>query len=304
MTSKPPPHRVRLLSVLLMMGTSGACQRHRVQGDDTGTTTPAETEPEAARRLPCGLTQDLESPQVWEGDTIRFSVRCAINAEQIREVTFAAAPEALVLDPLTGVVSWLTDGRDGGRRDLTLVAPGPSGLPETLVVPVWIADNPNAENASAPDPMTYAEEWGLPVVHVLTSASPASYEQRAQITVRGTQVQGWIKLRGATSLAYPKNSYTLDFDDEMGVAEWEGGTRGHMVLTSTFDDNSYVRQKLVYDVWREMAIVQGDHRLTPRTFFTVLYVNGVYTGLYLGSDRVDDEFIRQMGLSGDGDLYP
>jgi hypothetical protein len=86
------------------------------------------------------------------------------------------------------------------------------------------------------------------------------------------------------------------------------------VLTTTFDDASYVRQKLVYDLWRdqgsaasslcttapplytrctnifgasvseatmrpnprrEMADHQGARRLTPKAFFAVVYLNGV-----------------------------
>ena len=68
--------------------------------------------------------------------------------------------------------------------------------------------------------------------------------------------------------------------------------QGHLILTSTFDDTSYVRQKLVYDLWRAMAESQDVQRLTPATFFAIMYLNGAYHGLYLACDRVDDEFIR------------
>lgn len=112
-----------------------------------------------------------------------------------------------------------------------------------------------------------------------------------------------------------------------------------MILTSTFDDTSYVRQKLVYDLWKAMAEFQNEHRLTPATFFAVVYINGVYQGLYVAvsdlppilslyltlfyailtpfyssftqfysaftqCDRIDDEFIRHHDLpSGEGNMY-
>ena len=77
-----------------------------------------------------------------------------------------------------------------------------------------------------------------------------------------------------------------------------------MVLITSFDDISYVRQKLVYDLWAEMADFQDVHRLTPRTFFAVVYINGEYQGLYTGCDRIDDEFVRHMGFEdGEGNLY-
>jgi spore coat protein CotH len=118
-------------------------------------------------------------------------------------------------------------------------------------------------------------------------------------------VAGQAKVRGATSAGYPKQSYTLKFDDEeLGVEEWGHKTRGHMVLITTFDDASYLRQKLVYDLYRAMADHQGVQRLVPRTFFAVVYLNGVYQGLYVGCDRIDDELARHSGFAdGEGNLY-
>jgi hypothetical protein len=43
--------------------------------------------------------------------------------------------------------------------------------------------------------------------------------------------------------------------------------------------------------------------MTPRTFFVVLYVDGSYFGLYTAIDHIDDEFARDMGLTGDGNMY-
>jgi hypothetical protein len=75
------------------------------------------------------------------------------------------------------------------------------------------------------------------------------------------------------------------------------------VLTSTFDDNSYVRQKLSYDLWAALAASADRPRLAPRTFFAVVYLNAEYHGLYVAVDRIDDEFVEQMGLDGDGELF-
>jgi hypothetical protein len=112
-------------------------------------------------------------------------------------------------------------------------------------------------------------------------------------------VAGQAKVRGATSAGYPKQSYTLKFDDEeLGVEEWGHKTRGHIVLIITFDDASHLRQKLVYDLYRAMADHQGVQRLVPRTFFAV-----VYHGLYVGCDRIDDELARHSGFAdGEGNL--
>lgn len=254
----------------------------------------------------CGLQHDLEDVWFTEGDTITFTVGCAETGEGARpELAVVGASDTATLDQDSGGFVWPTDGRDGGRHDLILTASrGTDAAPETQVVTLWIADRVDAPNASAPEPLRYTEEWGLPVVHIQVDDTLTETEQDAVLTVRDTQVTGAAKIRGASSAGYPKTSFTLDFEsDELGVTEWGERTREHMVLITPFDDNSYVRQKLAYDLWAAMGTHMGDHRLTPRTFFTVVYINGVYQGLYIGCDRIDDEFIRHMGLDGEGQMY-
>jgi spore coat protein H len=120
----------------------------------------------------------------------------------------------------------------------------------------------------------------------------------------GHEYFGQAKIRGASSSHYPKNSYTLEFEkEEIDLREELGDTRDHLILTTLFDDNSYVRQKLVYDQWAAMAAFWGEDRLTPRSFFAVVYLDGEYLGLYVAMDRVDNEFIKHMGFDNDGGLY-
>ncbi len=255
----------------------------------------------------CGLQVAAGSPYYWEGDTVRLGVTCASGMSPAEAgVTVLGLPDGAVFGPTSGIFEWETDGRDGGRVDLTWTAPTAGGaLPESQVVTLWVADNPDAPAARAPEPHAYTEEWGLPVVHIEVGRPMTQSEQPATITVRGEQVEGAAKIRGAFSASYTKPSYTLDFDSaELGVREWGSRTRGHMVLITAFDDISYVRQKLIYDMWAEMAAVQGVERLTPRTFFAVVYLDGEYQGLYTGCDRIDDEFVRHMGFEdGEGNLY-
>ena len=270
-------------------------------GDSGGTNGDGPSEPR-----PCSLTTDLATPHWWEGDRIAFSVSCRTGASpRDAEVRVANLPEDASFDLDSGLFSWQTGPTDGGRVDLTLTASGTDGPPESTVLTFWVADNPRLAGAVAPDPETYTEEWGLPVIHVETDAALTRSKQPARITVRGESVDGSAKIRGATSSYYPKPGYTLDFEgEELAIDEWEGPSRGHLILTTTFDDNSYVRQKLIYDLWQAMADHQDVARLTPRTFFAVVYLRGAYHGLYMGCDRIDDEFVRHMGFpSGEGNLY-
>jgi hypothetical protein len=269
--------------------------------DDTDSTDTADDPP--AETGPCGLSVQVDERFFLEGDTVRFTVACSESAITDAAVTIAGAGAGGRLDARTGLVSWETDGRSGGRYDVTVGTSG-GGVLESEVVTIWVADNPEASEARSPIPREYTEEWGLPVVHVDTDATLTESEQEATITVRDQQVTGFAKIRGASSTSYPKVSYTLDFEsEELGVTEWGDRTREHMILITAFDDNSYIRQKLGYDLWMAMAEHQDVQRLTPRTFFAILYLNGQYQGIYTACDRVDDEFLRHMGTEGDGSLY-
>jgi hypothetical protein len=146
----------------------------------------------------------------------------------------------------------------------------------------------------------------LPVFHLQTTALDASYRP-ATVTFDGEVYDAEAKIRGAASAGYPENSFTLRFADdehELDVEDWGiPEKKDHLVLITTFDDNSMVRQKLSYDLWAAMAEHAGGGRLAPRTFFAVVYLNGRYHGLYTAIDRIDDEFVSQMGFNRDGNLY-
>jgi spore coat protein H len=273
-------------------------------GDTSDTDIDTDVEPDGS----CGMSDDLTTPFWMEGDRVSFTLSCATGRTPAEAgVEIVNLPSGAEFDRGTGQLEWSTGPTDGGTIDLMFTGlPLEDGQPiESHVVQLSIADNGDIGGAVAPDPSTYFEEWGLPVVHIQVASSMSEYEQDATITIRGETVQGAAKIRGAFSAGYTKPSYTLDFDSaELGVDEWKGGTREHLILITTFDDNSYVRQKLLYDLWAEMADHQDVHRFRPRTFFNIVYINGVYQGVYTGCDRIDDEFIRHMGMeSGEGNLY-
>ena len=268
---------------------------------DVGADDPDTAAPEV---VPCGLYASEAHWPVIEGDRVSLTVGCSLADLDAVSIEALGLPDGADFDPATGALSWQTDGADAGPVDLTFTAPAPDGLPETVVVSVYVHDSGEASGPRPPDPETYRTEFGLPVVHIDPVGGLSESYTSASITLDGETVSGSAKIRGASSTYYPKKSFTLDFEgEELGVDDWGDRTRGHLYLLSTFDDNSYVRQKLVFDTWQAMAEAQGAERLTPRTFFAVVYLEGEYLGLYLGVDRMDDEYIRHMGFTGEGDLY-
>ncbi|MCK6506597.1 CotH kinase family protein [Myxococcota bacterium] len=254
----------------------------------------------------CALVSDLAHPYLWEGQTLAFAVECSGDlATEDAEISLVSAPDGATWDPHTRRLRWTTGPADGGRHDLVFSSrpAGATSIPEATTVTAWVADDPDLALAVPVDPLAYTEEWGLPVLHLQTTGPLTTSERKATVTWMGTPYSSLAKIRGASSASYAKPGYTLDFpDDELPIEPW-GVERDHLVLLSPFDDNSYVRQKLIYDQWAAICEWSGEPRLVPRTFFLVLYLDGAYHGLYIGLDRVDDEFVRQMGFDGEGNLY-
>lgn len=267
----------------------------------TGAAVLPTDEPDAVAS--CALVSDLDDPS-WteEGERFEFRLSCSDRApEPSLEITPLALPEGATFDRETLQVSWTPEEEDAGPAEFlfSLRVPG-QAVPNSYGFDTYVM----ADAGSSPDPERYTQEWGLPVVHLQTERSLSQEDVDAEVVFDGVRYAAEAKIRGASSANYPKKSYTLEFpDDELDLkAQW-GKKRNHLILLTTFDDNSYVRQKLIYDQWQAMAAYWGETRLTPRTFFCVLYINGDYQGLYVALDRPDDEFIRHMGLDDSGNLY-
>ena len=168
------------------------------------------------------------------------------------------------------------------------------------------AGNGALAGAGAPDDRMLAdaphEEDGLPIVHLWVdpNVSELGYTP-ARLVYRGHAYQGVLaKHRGKTSLTYPKKNFTMKLTKPNLFDEPEHGMLGRrrIVLTTTFDDNAYVRQRLAFALWNRL-----QPQIEVHAFNALLYLNGQYHGLYLVGDHVDDERMEASGLWPGGNLY-
>ena len=250
---------------------------------------------------PCGGLE-AESSEVWtqEGDSVRVDVWCATEVAP----SVAGLPAGATFDE--GDFRWRPDVDQAGEYTVVFSGPSEDGPPETWPLLIHVADGWDEDDNEPVDPMTYLEEYGLPVMHIDPSGSLGEGYTDAVITFEGREYgAASIKKRGAASLGYPKNSFTVEFDpeDQLELSDQGMGDKRHLVLITSFDDNSYVRQELAYGLWADMTEHAGADRMVVRTFPVVVYLDGEYFGLYTASDHVDDEFLGQMGLNRDGELY-
>lgn len=92
-------------------------------------------------------------------------------------------------------------------------------------------------------------------------------------------------------------SWKLDFAEYVPTQRFHGLKK--LNLHSVVADQSYVRERLSYQLFRSMGIY------APRSVHSKLYINGVYKGVYATTEEIDGRFTDYWwgkGL-GDGNLY-
>jgi spore coat protein H len=143
---------------------------------------------------------------------------------------------------------------------------------------------------------------GVPVLCLAPAPATEEYEP-VTVVYGGRTYAAEAKLRGATSLHYPKNSYTVKFaaGDHFDAPEHAGGfvDKKRIVVTTTFDDNTYVRQRLGFQLWNDM----DPGHIQVQAYSAAVYLDGEFWGLYEISDHVDKNLFAAHGLSEEGNVY-
>lgn len=238
-----------------------------------------------------------------EGEPLTVTLRCGTGYSVAGlRFTVSPLPEGARVDEASGTFTW-TPGKAQAALWLLTVTEHSTG--ETGVLKVGVADNWQAPgNVRELDPATYTEEYGLPVMHLFFEGQLTAGGYRpVELVYRGHLYTAEAKYRGATSSIFPKRNYTFKFakEDPFNEPELASGFTGRrkLVLITSFNDNSYIRPRLAFDLWNRMS---PDH-IQVKTFSTVLYVNGRFWGLFTVADHVDEHLMERHGLSNDGDLF-
>lgn len=267
-------------------------------GDDTLDTGSSDSGPPA-------LCQPTGDGPHWllEGDSLSVPVSCAtglvLTGDQF---TLDDLPAGASYDPASATLTWTPALDQGAVYEIPITA---TQYGEVGTVKIGVADRWDAsDNVPVVDPAKYTEEFGLPVLHLQTSPEITdAFYTPATAVYRGHAYTMEAKLRGAASLGYPKNSYTLKFtqQDKFQEPQLAGGfvDKRKVVLISTFDDNAYVRQRLAYELWN--ALDPGH--LEIQVYSGVVFKDGAYYGLYTFSDHVSGYLMEEHGLNQDGNLY-
>lgn len=289
--------------MVLLLIAVGCHATTSVGGPDDSGAEPADTDqalPGEAPEDDFGCDPAADDAEVDELEVATLTFRCRGGATP-DAWSLVSGPDGATLDAASATLTWSTDLASSGEWKVE-VAAHKGDLAERGEATVWVAESLEDRGNVEPDPLTYTQEYGLPVFHLgIDGDLPSSGNKPVTVTYRGHQFVGTeAQYRGAASSYYPKRSYRVDFapDDEFEDEDEGFPNRRSVVLTSTFDDNAYFRQKMCFDIW---------NRISPArpivTSFTVLYINGEYVGLYLLGDHIGGEWFEDQGYPEDGNLY-
>tara|TARA_B100000963_G_C22624831_1_gene671791 strand:+ start:757 stop:3006 length:2250 start_codon:yes stop_codon:yes gene_type:complete len=104
-----------------------------------------------------------------------------------------------------------------------------------------------------------------------------------------------IRLRGNTSLTAPKKSFKLDFNSFVPGRKFLGVEK--LNLNANHNDPSLFRAAISWNILREMNLPN------TRTSFAELFINDDFMGVYVVTEHIDDEFIKNNYEKDYGNLY-
>lgn len=245
----------------------------------------------------CGFTPE-EPAWVTEGESLLVEIACS-SGESPDDLEVGPLPAGASYDAASRTLAWTPTLDQAAVYDIALSS---ETLNATHTLQIGVADAWNhPDNEPIVDPTQYTMELGLPVIFIEREpVGNADYESM-QITYGGKVHQAEAKLRGKSSLSYPKKSYALRFDKfdsftETKFAEFPNRTR--VVLTSTFDDNSYIRQRLAFELWAKL-----EPSISIAAYSAVVYRGTEYRGIYTVTDHVNAEHMARSSLSDKGNVY-
>ncbi|WP_437767939.1 CotH kinase family protein [Sorangium sp. So ce764] len=290
----------RLLLPLATALVLGSLQGAGCSGESTagaGATAGGTSSPEGSRCEPSGGGPHW----LLEGETVTFPVTCATGlALPDGAIEVGPLPDGATYDPVAREVTFSPGLDQAAVYEIEIRVAQTS---EVGRVKIGVADDwADPSNVPVVDPARYPEEYGLPVLFLSPTPEAKEYAP-ATVVYRGRTYNAEAELRGESSLGYPKNSFTLKFpkEDKFNEPDEAGGftDRRKVVLITTFDDNSYVRQRLAYDLWNRL----DPEHIQIKTYSAVVYLDGQYAGLYTVADHVDGYLMEDHGYSQDGNLY-
>lgn len=108
----------------------------------------------------------------------------------------------------------------------------------------------------------------------------------------------FTRIRGGSSVSWPKKSYKIDFNDGYHFRFRAGVPRVEEInLNSTYTDKSYMRAVLSYEHQRDVGMP------SPEAFLIQLRQNGQFWNVAICVEQPDRDYLQRWGFDPDGAMY-
>ncbi len=262
--------------------------------DDTD---PGPTNPGTVTGPACDPQAVVTPEHPVEGDTVMWAFTCATGeAIGSYELSLSSGPAGASITADGAGLQFPTGDGDSGRHEVFVQFSGAGSIPEVFTDGQWVADDPGS--ATGPDPASYTKEFGLPVLHIDSDAALDDVGVGATLWWDGdSQVgtAGWlpgsVDDNGKRDLVVTTGATPID---------WNAGgvdDRSTLVLWSSNGDPSYTRRRLAHELWEELRESGTASGVPNRAFWTVVYLDGAYAGLFVAAGLPDTDLAVEADLS-------
>lgn len=263
-------------------------------GGGVTTTDSSTTDPNVG--VPCTPSWSLVTPDPVEGDTVEFRVECQNGEVQDSTLVILDGPAEVEVFA-DGRIEVPTGLDDAGHLELEIAVQ--SVTVESVSLDVWVADALGASGNAPVSPVTYRKEFGTMVLHLdIGGADIGDVPLAGTATWDGDAYP--ITLIAESLADQGQSKRTAILSATSAPIDWnEGGVdeRTDLRLFSMGLDPSYMRQRMVHEMWEEMREDSGsDMQATTRAFYTTVYLNGTYHGLYLATEVPDADLNIEAGM--------
>lgn len=160
--------------------------------------------------------------------------------------------------------------------------------------PVVDVDDPAEHVAAVPDRVLEA-----PGLMALDCLAEIPVEGKVDCALRVTWPDGEeiyngpaaVGLHGRSSAGFPKHQYAIELRTLDGVDAdtdlYGMGEDADWLLNGMYLDRALFRNKLAYDLFREMGASRALGNAAPEAAYVEVALNGVYSGVYLLTERVE-----------------
>lgn len=96
-----------------------------------------------------------------------------------------------------------------------------------------------------------------------------------------TIYQGKAKIRGGYSISFPKNSFEIDFKEDISISGLPADD--DWILNANFIDKTFLRHVISYKIFQQM----GSGNIASKTRYIEVSTDSIYNGLYVLMEKMD-----------------